>query len=88
MLIEFLCPNGHRIHCDSQRSGLAAKCPKCGERFRVPTVAELEAAPPAAEGNPPPQPGMPTPPLGEQSAIRPGPATSADDIEFSVQTTT
>jgi hypothetical protein len=84
MLLQFLCPNGHRIHCDAKRAGLAAKCPKCGEKFRIPTLAELESAE-ATEGEvPAPQAGV-DPSLAAaagESAVSPGPATSADQIEF------
>jgi hypothetical protein len=44
MAIQFLCPNGHRIHCPDDRAGMAAKCPKCGVKFRIPTQADLDAA--------------------------------------------
>ncbi len=40
MVIQFLCPNGHKIHCPYDRAGKPAKCPKCGAKFRVP---ELDA---------------------------------------------
>jgi DNA-directed RNA polymerase subunit RPC12/RpoP len=35
-VIEFLCPNGHRIRCQPEQAGRAAKCPRCGVKFRVP----------------------------------------------------
>jgi len=41
-VIEFLCPNGHRIRCPEENAGRAAKCPKCGVRFRIPDPAELD----------------------------------------------
>jgi hypothetical protein len=41
-VIEFLCPNGHKIRCSESAAGRAAKCPRCGVRFRVPDSAELE----------------------------------------------
>ncbi|RMF89721.1 MAG: hypothetical protein D6741_17565, partial [Planctomycetota bacterium] len=44
MTIEFLCPNGHRIRCADDKAGLAAKCPQCGVKFRVPTLEEVRAA--------------------------------------------
>ena len=40
MVIQFLCPNGHKIHCPDDRAGKPARCPKCGAKFRVP---DLEA---------------------------------------------
>jgi rRNA maturation protein Nop10 len=36
MVIEFLCPQGHKIRCGDDRVGKPAKCPKCGVRFYVP----------------------------------------------------
>jgi hypothetical protein len=41
-VIEFLCPNGHRIRCQSEHVGRAARCPRCGVKFRVPDPADLE----------------------------------------------
>jgi hypothetical protein len=35
-VIEFLCPNGHKIRCKDDQSGRAAKCPRCGVKFCVP----------------------------------------------------
>ncbi len=40
-VIEFLCPNGHRIRCGAEQAGRAAKCPRCGVTFRVPEAADL-----------------------------------------------
>ena len=40
MVIEFLCPNGHRISCAEDQAGQAAKCPRCAVRFRIPELAE------------------------------------------------
>ncbi len=40
-MIEFLCPEGHRIRCPKERAGRPAKCPKCGVSFRIPTIEEL-----------------------------------------------
>jgi hypothetical protein len=40
-MIEFLCPNGHRIRCQAIQAGKAAKCPRCGVKFRVPDATEL-----------------------------------------------
>ena len=39
--IEFLCPNGHRVHAPAQLAGRAGQCPQCGTRFRVPTLEEI-----------------------------------------------
>lgn len=43
-MIEFLCPNGHRIRCSEDRAGKPAKCPKCGVKFLIPTLEEIRAA--------------------------------------------
>lgn len=50
MAIQFLCPNGHPIRCPDEQAGRAAKCPKCGVKFRIPELSDLEAAPEAEEG--------------------------------------
>ncbi len=39
-MIDFLCPNGHRIRCQAEQVGRAAKCPRCGVKFRVPEPAD------------------------------------------------
>lgn len=36
-MIEFLCPNNHKIRCSDDRAGLEAKCPKCGVKFLIPS---------------------------------------------------
>ena len=41
-VIDFLCPNGHRIRCPADQAGQAAKCPRCGVKFRVPSAEEIE----------------------------------------------
>jgi len=45
MMIEFLCPNGHRIRCPAERAGQPAKCPKCGVRFRIPEPSDEDRSP-------------------------------------------
>jgi DNA-directed RNA polymerase subunit RPC12/RpoP len=50
MVIQFLCPNGHRIHCGDDRAGKAAKCPRCGVKFLVPDPSEAHAPVAAAGG--------------------------------------
>lgn len=48
-MIEFLCPNGHKIRCPDDQAGRAAKCPKCQVRFRVPDPnAGDQPSPPTA----------------------------------------
>jgi len=44
MVIQFLCPNGHKIHCPDDRAGKPAKCPKCGVKFRIPELSELQTS--------------------------------------------
>ena len=40
-MIEFLCPEGHKIRCPEEKAGRPAKCPRCGVGFRIPTIEEL-----------------------------------------------
>ncbi len=87
MVIQFVCPNGHKIHCGEERAGMAARCPRCGAKFRIPTLDEIRAgqlqAHPAdlaagdAQRPPPPAGGRPA-----AAEIALGPATAADQIEF------
>ena len=46
-MIEFLCPEGHKIRCPKENAGRPAKCPKCGVGFRIPTIEELGLGEPA-----------------------------------------
>jgi hypothetical protein len=41
-VIEFLCPNNHKIRCPDDQAGRAAKCPKCGVKFLIPTNGSTE----------------------------------------------
>ncbi len=68
MVIQFLCPNGHRIHCPEERAGQAAKCPKCGVKFRVPT--------PDGQEMPDTPPGGPSPPYPAGAAAETAPPAS------------
>ena len=43
MILQFLCPNGHKVHCSEERAGQAAKCPRCGVKFRIPTIEEIHS---------------------------------------------
>ncbi len=48
--MEFLCPNGHKIHCPNEQAGRAAKCPRCGVKFLIPTTTSgVPEAPPQIE---------------------------------------
>lgn len=44
MTIAFVCPNGHQLNAPKTLAGKPGKCPKCGTKFLVPTLEELEAA--------------------------------------------
>jgi hypothetical protein len=41
--IEFLCPNGHRLHGPASLQGKPGECPDCGSRFHIPTYDEVPA---------------------------------------------
>ncbi len=41
--IEFLCPNGHRLHGPASLQGKPGECPDCGSRFRIPTYDEASS---------------------------------------------
>jgi len=83
MILQFLCPNGHKVHCTEERAGQAAKCPRCGVKFRIPTIEEIRSTEtrdvPAGSsvkvesGSGSGAPG---------SAIALGAATGVDQIEF------
>ena len=83
MVIQFLCPNGHRIHCPEERAGQAAKCPKCGVKFRVPTPdgAEVPSTPLPAPG-PPHLGGQLVDASKPASGIGLGSAVNEAEIEF------
>lgn len=42
-VIEFLCPNNHKIRCSDDQAGQRAKCPKCGVKFLIPTDGHSES---------------------------------------------
>lgn len=56
MTIEFFCPNEHQLSAPDNMAGKAGKCPRCGSKFLIPTLEELqeehasEPAPSAATG--------------------------------------
>jgi hypothetical protein len=39
--IEFLCPNGHRLHGPIDLQGKPGQCPECQARFRIPSYDEV-----------------------------------------------
>jgi DNA-directed RNA polymerase subunit RPC12/RpoP len=43
-VIEFLCPNGHHIRCQAEQAGRAAKCPRCGVKFRIPKATDEDVS--------------------------------------------
>jgi hypothetical protein len=83
-MIEFLCPNEHKIRCPDDKAGLPAKCPRCGVTFRIPDLEELSLgvsaasdggegtieAPAAPTASPPPgrSADLPEHPLGPAEA--------------------
>lgn len=48
-MIEFLCPNGHKIQCGDSQAGKRAKCPRCGSNFLVPHKEDAFVDGPVAE---------------------------------------
>jgi hypothetical protein len=38
--IEFLCPNGHRLHGPASMQGRPGQCPECGSKFRIPSYVD------------------------------------------------
>lgn len=83
-MIEFLCPNGHKIRCGDERAGMAAKCPKCGVKFHIPTLAELTGEGQAAAAEVTEEaPAAPGPSgSGVSDGIVAGAAGGDDQIEF------
>jgi DNA-directed RNA polymerase subunit RPC12/RpoP len=57
-VIEFLCPNGHRIHCPAEQAGRAAKCPRCGVKFVVPDLSQAQASDSSDSGSGPSRPEL------------------------------
>ena len=83
MVIDFLCPNGHRIHCPEERAGQAAKCPKCGVKFRVPMPDGVEVpSAPLPSPNPPRLGGSAPEAAAPASGVGLGSAVSDAEIEF------
>ena len=77
MVIRFLCPNGHQIHCSEDRAGKAAKCPKCGVKFQIPEVSDIDVSGSSESLLAVSDSGASLPPVG------PGPVEPAEEqIEF------
>ena len=74
MVIEFLCPRGHKIRCREERAGQAARCPKCGVKFIIPDASESPAPENVAAG--------PSGSGSGGSGVRAGAGASKDLIEF------
>ena len=88
-MLEFLCPNGHKIHCADANTGRAAKCPRCGVKFRIPTLTDVaifeEEASAATAGDvvsPSPPADDPGEPAPVQNPTAEGPAQTAAEIDF------
>lgn len=83
MVLQFLCPNGHKVHCPEDRAGLAAKCPRCGVKFRIPTIEELgSAGQPEAPTESSVKAGSSSGGETTASGVDLGTATGPDEIEF------
>ena len=81
-MIEFLCPNGHKIRCQADQAGHAAKCPRCGVRFRVPDAEDLAAFETVDSETPGTQPELGEPAAADLPASEPSPAKKERQIEF------
>ncbi|MGO8745219.1 MAG: hypothetical protein ACLQNE_04440 [Thermoguttaceae bacterium] len=83
MMIQFLCPNGHKIHCSEDRAGKPAKCPKCGIKFRIPLPSEMEApGEDSANDGQTLQDEMASGSSPGTAGVVSGPATAENQIEF------
>jgi hypothetical protein len=83
MMIQFLCPNGHKIHCSEDHAGKPAKCPKCGIKFRVPLPSEMEAPrEESAKDDLTLQDEMASGSSPGVAGVVSGPATAENQIEF------
>ena len=72
-MVQFLCPNGHRIHCPDDQAGRAAKCPKCGVAFKIPSLDQPGTIAAADSGSGPLK-------IGGDSAVKA--AVKEPQIEF------
>lgn len=63
-MIEFFCPNGHRIRVDASLAGKSGPCSKCGVRVTIPS-ASTSAESAAKPFEPTPEPSEPAPIFSE-----------------------
>jgi hypothetical protein len=83
MILQFLCPNGHKVHCSEERAGQAAKCPRCGVKFRIPTIEEVQTVGSSdIVGGSSVRVGSGSEIEAAASGIALGGATASDQIEF------
>jgi hypothetical protein len=54
--IEFLCPNGHKLHGPASLQGKPGECPECGSRFHIPTYDHIPSEEKPARAAPAPSP--------------------------------
>lgn len=93
-MIEFFCPNGHRIRVDPSLAGKSGPCSKCGARVTIPSASTpAEAA--AKPSEPTPELSEPAPVFSEAMPEQPSeeqdnplafdmPLAPATDIPFEV----
>jgi hypothetical protein len=85
-MIEFLCPQGHRIRCPDEQAGRPAKCPKCGVKFRIPTIEEMQGSPLDQTEQPSSSPEVTESPASGQSIggdeVHPSGSSKEPQIEF------
>lgn len=68
MNIDFICPNGHQLNAPEQMAGKAGKCPRCGSKFLIPTLDELQSDSASLEPEPEPEPEPPSKSKGRSPA--------------------
>jgi hypothetical protein len=80
-MIEFLCPNGHKIRCQAAQAGKAAKCPRCGVKFRIPDATD-QNLPPSGDSNPSMQPDFADSGAAGMGVAGPAAMAKEPDFEF------
>lgn len=77
-MIEFECPQGHKLNCPDDKAGSAGQCPKCGERFLIPSDGDDEGGLPPV--SPPEAPSLAPPTGGNGDGLAGGgPSDDGDD---------